>query len=121
MNSIKRIMITTVVGLIAGAAAVWLTTGVGASLPAEVITRMLLNFTLMGFVIGISTLRWHWAINGLFFGAVFGILEGLASVAAGLPLFIPLVYGMIVGVQIESITAGLFKSGVRSPSATNAL
>jgi hypothetical protein len=95
-----------------------MTIGVGASLPAEVIARMLLNFTLMGFVIGVSPLRWHWVINGLFFGMVLGALEGLASVAAGLPLFVPLVYSMVVGLLIEFVTSVVFKAGMQSTVTT---
>jgi hypothetical protein len=114
MNNIKRIMITTVLGLAGGGVAVWMTIGVGATLPHEVITRMLLNFALMGFAIGACALRWHWAINGLFFGLVLGALEGLASIAAGLPVFIPLIYGLIVGLLIEFVTTVVFKAGVQS-------
>jgi hypothetical protein len=117
MNSIKRIVITTFLGLIGGAVAVGMTFGVGASLHLEVIFRMLLNFALMGFAIGVSSLRWHWTINGLFFGMILGLLEGLASVVAGLPLFIPLVYGLIVGVLIELMTTVVFKAGVQSSSS----
>jgi hypothetical protein len=114
MISMKRVIITTVFGLIGGALAVWMTIGVGALLPPEVIARMLLNFTMMGFAIGISTLRWHWAIHGLFFGMVMGTLEGLASVISGLPLYIPLFYGLIVGLLIELFATVVFKAGVQS-------
>ena len=120
MISVKRIVITTVLGLLGGAVAVGMTVGFGAWLPPEVITRMLLNFTLMGFALGISALRWHWSIHGLFFGIVLGALEGLASMAAGLPLSIPLVYGLIVGVLIEFFTTVVFKAGMQSTAGAAA-
>jgi hypothetical protein len=119
MNSIKRLIITTVLGLIGGVVAVGMTSGVGASLPPEIIMRILLNFTLMGFAIGVSKLPWHWTIHGLFFGMVLGTLEGLASVVAGFPIAVPVVYGIIIGVLIEFITTVVFKVGVQY-SATNA-
>jgi hypothetical protein len=112
MISKKRIIITTVLGLIGGAASVGMTVGVGASLPSEVIFRMLLNFAIMGFAIGVSALRWHWVIHGLLFGILLGALEGLASISAGLPLAVPLVYGLIVGMLIEFFTSVIFKAGV---------
>ena len=42
---------------------------------------MLVTFSFMGCVIGISSLRWHWAIHGLILGGLFGLIEGLSSYA----------------------------------------
>ena len=113
MYSLKRIVVTTMLGLLFGAVAIWMTVGVGAKLPVEVIIRMLLNFGLMGFIIGISLIRWHWGINGLFFGLVLGALEGLAASTAALPVLIPLVYGLLAGFLIEFVSTKLLKAGIK--------
>ncbi len=42
------------------------------------------------------------------------MVQGLASVTSGLPLFIPLIYGLILGVMIEFVTSVVFKAGVQS-------
>lgn len=120
MNTTKRIIITTILGLVCGVLAVAMSNAVGAALPGETVTRMLLNFSLMGFAIGASAVGWSWAFNGVAFGLAFGVLEGLASLPAGLPVFIPLVYGLIAGVVVEWIARVIFKAGERPKRSSTA-
>jgi len=116
MNSSKRIFITTTLGLISGAIAVWFTNAAGENpLPPEIILRMLVTFSFMGCVIGISSLRWHWAIHGLILGGLFGLIEGLSSYALIGQielLVIPIIFGMVFGFLVELITSVGFKVGV---------
>ena len=118
MNKTKRIVITTVLGLISGAIAVGLVSLGSGGFPPEINLRMLISFGFMGFVIGISSLRWHWALNGMVIGAMVGLIEGLAGFAViGLLnlLIIPLIFTTISGFLIELITTVGFKAGVASP------
>lgn len=112
MNQTKRIILTTVLGLISGTIAIGLVSLSSGGLPPEINLRMLVSFGFMGFVIGISTLRWHWALNGLVIGALVGLIEGLAGFAIiGLleMLIIPLIFCILSGLLIEVITTAGFK------------
>lgn len=118
MNNTKRIIITTVLGLISGAIAVGLVSLGSGGLPPEITLRMLISFGFMGFVIGISSLRWHWALNGLVIGGMVGLIEGLAGFAIiGMleMLLIPLIFCMVSGLLIELITTVGFKASVPNP------
>ena len=123
MNNPKRIIITTALGLISGAIAVWFVHAAGNNpLPPEIILRMIITFGFLGFVIGISSLRWHWAIQGLVLGGLFGLIEGLASYALiNLIelLVIPVIFGMVFGLLIEVITSVGFKARVNSLEAVH--
>lgn len=69
----KRIAIATLFGLLAGCICASLFFGAGY-LKFTVVTLVwiLLNRTVMGFVIGTSGLRLHWAWNGILIGLVVG-------------------------------------------------
>lgn len=112
MKNTKRIVITSVVGLASGAAVAALVNLAlrDNPLPPEVIWRMILVYGLMGFTIGTSSLKWPWALHGLALGGVFGVLEGLATLAAGGPLFLPLVFGCIAGFLVEMVASVAFKA-----------
>jgi hypothetical protein len=116
MNNSKRIVITTILGLISGALAVWFVNAAGENPhPPEIILRMLITFSFMGFVIGISSLCWHWAIHGLVLGGLVGVVEGLAAFALINRielLVIPIIFGMVFGFLIELIASVGFKASV---------
>jgi hypothetical protein len=123
MNNSKRIVITTILGLISGAIAVWFVNAAGDNpLPPEINLRMMITFGFMGFVIGISSLRWHWALHGLVIGGLVGLIEGLASYALinliDL-LVIPVIFGMAFGLLIELITSVGFKARTFSIEPVN--
>ena len=117
MNSTKwilspRVVITIVIGLVGGGISIGFTNmGISSSLPSAIALRMMISFGLMGLTIGINPLPWHWSINGLFFGFVIGMIEGLASTAMGFPLAIPLVSCTVYGFLIELVTTVVFKAG----------
>lgn len=85
----------------------------GSSTP-EILLRMMVSFGTMGFTIGISSLRWHCALNGLLIGAVFGLIKGLASLVMGFPLLLPILSMMVFGLFIELVTSTGFKARVSS-------
>ena len=49
-------------------------------LPPQINLHMQISFGFMGFVTGISSLRWHWALNGRVIGALVGLIEALAGI-----------------------------------------
>lgn len=122
MNNLKRIIITAILGLVSGAIAVWMVNNAGDNpLPPEINLRMIITFGFMGFIIGISSLRWHWALHGVFIGGLVGFIEGLASYALiNLVelLIIPIIFGMVIGFLIELITSIGFKASVSSQVTT---
>lgn len=72
----------------------------------------MLNRTLLGFVIGISSLRLHWAWHGAVVGALVGSLFSYSVWLMGDPAWlIPalLAGSMVFGVGIEFFTTVVFK------------
>jgi hypothetical protein len=72
----------------------------------------LLNRTLLGFVIGISALRLHWAWHGAIMGLLVGSLFPYSLWLMGNPAWlVPAVLGgsMIFGLGIEFFTTVVFK------------
>jgi len=67
---------------------------------------------LMGFTIGISSLRWPWVMHGLVLGGMFGFVLGIGALALGSEFIWPLVFGLVYGLLIELITTVLFKAGI---------
>ena len=76
---------------------------------------VIVNRTLLGFVIGISILKVHWALNGLIVGLTVGLVFPLNAIMIGkeLPLIISAyVMGIIYGILIEFFTSVVFKQRV---------
>lgn len=75
---------------------------------------------LIGFVIGISSLKIHWTIHGLFMGLLFSLplaFSGLMApetpeFSATVMLVSTVVMGMIYGFLIDLITSLLFKAKI---------
>jgi hypothetical protein len=73
---------------------------------------VVVNRTLLGFVIGISILKFHWAINGLIVGLTVGLVFPLNAIMVGkeLPLVISVyIMGIIYGILVEFFTSVVFK------------
>jgi hypothetical protein len=109
----KRIAIATLFGLVAGSICA---TGLfyGDMLKFSVITLVwvLLNRAVMGFAIGASGLKLHWAWNGIVMGLVSGsIFSYFLFMNMGMGLIPPvnfLVNGLF-GLMIEFFTTVVFK------------
>jgi Na+/proline symporter len=118
----KRLIIAVILGILAGLACAFLSKpSLMASLaPAMVPATMChiaLNRTLIGFIIGVSAWRMHWAIHGI----VIGFIGSLAITApmVGEPgqvggFVIMMVAGMVWGFLIELITTVVFKAPMRT-------
>ena len=116
----KRIIIATLFGLFAG---VICATGAfyGGILKFTAITLawILLNRVVMGFVIGASALRLHWAWNGIVMGLIVGsVFSYFLFMTLGtrmLPLMNAMVNGLF-GLMIEFFTTFVFKQSAQTSS-----
>ena len=117
MKHINRPLITTLLGILLGFATVGLYRlgSPDMPLPVEITARMVISIGFLGFTLGVSSLQWHWALHGLFFGAVVGTIEGLASNVVGGQFEIPLIGCLIFGLLIEWITTKGFKAQAAIP------
>ena len=69
----------------------------------------LLHHTVMGLVIGASSLKMNWAVHGVFWGALFGIFLAIGQVGGALQPWIAFVLPVIWGFLIETLTTKTFK------------
>ena len=115
MQKVKRVIITVVLGLIFGCVS-WVVCNyaMGHRQPLSINLMMIITNGLLGFCIGISSLRWHWAVHGIVLGGLFGIIMGLAALAQGSEFIWPLIFGLVYGVLIELIATVAFKAGIAS-------
>lgn len=108
----KRIVIATACGAVAGLVCVSAGAALGLKLTLQSVGWALLNRTLLGFVIGVSALRLHWAWHGCLLGLLVGSLfsysawmfEGPVWLVGGL-----LAGSIIFGLLIELFTTVVFK------------
>ncbi len=110
----KRIMVATMFGLIAGVICASLLSAAHIlKLTTVTLVWILLNRAVMGFAIGASGLRLHWAWNGAVMGLVVGSIFSyylFMNVGFGMmPLANLLVGNPIFGLMIEFFTSVVFK------------
>jgi len=110
----KRIIIATLFGLVAGV--ICATAGIHMGImkfTAINVVWVLLNRAVMGFAIGTSGLKLHWAWNGMLMGLVVGSIFSyflFMNVGLGtLPIGNLLVGNPIFGLMIEFFTTKVFK------------
>lgn len=115
MNSTKRIAIATGAGLAAGfccvAGAIII---FGLTFTPLALLFVLSNRMLIGFVIGISSLKMPWVLHGLLIGFIVGfpfplydLIIGQGNAVAGAAFIMSLLFG----VGIEFVTTVVFKAG----------
>ena len=76
---------------------------------------MLLNRALIGFVIGISALRIHWALHGILIGLIVGLPFTFYDFMMGYGfsiVMLVLVMGPVFGFLIELFTSVVFKAKI---------
>jgi hypothetical protein len=111
----KRISIATLFGLLSGIVCYllgkyWL----GIDITLSSFFTILAHRTLLGVVLGISALKWHWALHGILIGLIVGIpdyhFNGMigGDVNCGLYFFGGAAYGLL----IEFFTSIVFKAKV---------
>ncbi len=108
----KRIAIATLCGVVAGLVCVSIGAIAGVKITPAGFGWAVLNRTLLGFVIGISALRLHWAWHGAVIGLLVGSLFSYSVWMVGDPAWlVPALLGgsMIFGLGIEFFTTVVFK------------
>lgn len=116
----KRIAIASACGLIAGFVCASGGALMGVKLTIASLLWILLNRTVMGFVIGASGVRMHWAWHGPLMGVVVGsifsyaafLFENSAMVVVG-----TMVANILFGFLIELFTTVVFKQPQQFPAA----
>ncbi len=106
----KRLWIATVIGFLTGLFCIW-----GASARGQFGTWILVstvaNRTLIGFAIGISKFKMHWALHGVLMGAIFGLPLSFAALQNGVVSFLILeIASIIYGFTIELVTTVVLKA-----------
>ena len=69
----------------------------------------LIHHSVMGFTIGVSSLRMHWAPHGILWGFLFGIFFAMVLVDTPLGFWGPFGFMILFGFLIELITTVGFK------------
>lgn len=112
MSGNKRILLATLFGVISGLFCYLGAISLGIEIGLDDLMMILLHRTLLGFVIGISSLRWHWVLHGILLGLIIGIpnphffkmLHG--ELSCGLYFLMGAVWGFF----IELFTSVIFKA-----------
>ena len=108
----KRITIATLFGVVAGALCATISFRAGIlAFTAINLIWILLNRTLMGFVIGISGLRLHWAWHGILMGVVVGSIFSWFLYMHGVSMApYSSIGNAIFGLMIEFFTTVVFRA-----------
>ena len=69
----------------------------------------LLHHTVMGFAIGASSLKMHWAAHGALWGALFGVFLAIICIGGPLEPWTAFVLPVIWGFLIEALATKVFK------------
>ena len=110
----KRIAIAVLFGLVAGC--ICAGGGVAAGIfkfTAVNIVWVLLNRGVMGFAIGVSNLKMHWAWNGVLMGLIVGSIFSYSLFMDVGPKLLPLINFFVnglFGLMIEFFTTKVFKA-----------
>jgi hypothetical protein len=119
----KRIMIATLFGLVVGGLCATVAfSGSFLKFTAVNLVWILLNRAVMGFAIGTSGLKLHWAWNGIVMGLVVGsIFSYFLFMNLGLGTLPPVnaLANGVYGLMIEFFTSVVFKQ--QSPAAPRAI
>ena len=115
---IKRLIIATILGLVAGFICYSLASSGGNEVGLYLALNILFGRTIIGFGIGISRFPMkHWAIHGLVMGLIFSVPFAFGSMMGDNPDFTPwsmflasLIMGGIYGLVIEFITSVVFRA-----------
>jgi len=108
MNS-RRVVIATLLGFTAGILCYLGGKFLGKEFNTATFLMILLHRTVLGFVIGISALRIHWAFHGILVGLIVG-LPGYPLIYSEGGLIAYSVMGVVWGFIIEFLTSVVFKA-----------
>ncbi len=113
MTNIKRLVLATFFGVVFGLVC-WILSSSSGPVAWYMAAATILGRTLIGFTIGISTLKMKWWLHGVLIGAVYSIPMALNGFfVPGREIFIFLgttIMGVIYGFLIELLTTVVFKA-----------
>ena len=107
----NRIVIATILGVIAGAICMLGGMSIGLTMTPVLGIWIFLNRTVLGFVIGSSGLRLHWALHGPLMGFIVGSIFSYGAFLLGQGALLvagTLVASLIFGFLIELLTTVVF-------------
>lgn len=105
-----RILVATLFGVVAGGFCATFTFSSGVKFSLILLFWILLNRTVMGFVIGISALKLHWAWNGVLIGLIVGSIFSYWLAMGGMKLALLTPIGnALFGFLIELMTTVVCK------------
>lgn len=112
MASYKRITIATLFGFVSGILCYLGGRMVGIDIGLASFMMLLSHRMLLGFVIGISSLRWHWALHGILLGLIIGIpdVHFFNMLRGELNNGLYFLFGAVWGLMIEFFTSVVFKA-----------
>jgi hypothetical protein len=111
MVSASRVFSTTILGLVFGVICMFLSKYGFEAAFWPIGVSYLLHHTVMGFAIGASALRIHWAAHGVFWGVLFGVFLAIGSVGtySTVEIIQAFVAVVIWGFLIELLATKAFK------------
>ncbi len=115
MAYLKRIMIATLFGVVAGIICYLGTIILNIQVDILRFLFIIVNRTLIGFVIGISALRMKWFIHGLLLGEIIGLPFFLYDIIMGVELLVILgipIINALFGLMIEFFITVIFKAPI---------
>jgi hypothetical protein len=110
MVTASRVITTTILGLVFGVICMLLSRYAGEGIafwPLGV--SFLLHHAVMGFAIGVSPLRMHWAAHGSLWGALFGVFLAISVVGVVADPWIWFVAPVVWGFLVELLATKAFK------------
>ena len=107
----KRVIITTILGVITGLLCYLGGVHAGVEFTTGIMLATIFNRTFIGFVIGVSAIRIHYLLHGILIGALGSITMGVAADLNSLVVIT--LFGMLWGLLIEGIATKGFKAEMR--------
>jgi hypothetical protein len=115
MVYLKRIVIASLFGVVAGVICYVGTLILNIEVDVLRFLFIIVNRTLIGFVIGISALRMKWFVHGLVIGEIIGLPFFLYDIIMGVELLVILgipIINALFGIMIEFFTTVIFKAPI---------
>ena len=115
----KRLIISTLVGLVFGIASYGFASSGANFVSTSLAVSIILSRTLLGFAIGVSTLKFsHWALHGIIIGLIISlplaafeaVMGGSLAITQGMLMVFTLVFGMVYGFLIELVTTVILQA-----------
>ncbi|MFC1905643.1 hypothetical protein ACFLXL_02405 [Chloroflexota bacterium] len=105
----SRIATTTIIGIVFGIICMLLSKYTAGIDFWPIGISYLLHHAVMGFAIGASSVKIHWAAHGAMWGALFGLFLAISCVGSTLSPWIAFIMIVVWGFLIETLATKVFK------------